>query len=511
MAGAIFINKPLGAIRDVFRARYFGVSLISDAFFMAWRIPNMLRRILTDGAFSSALVPTIIELQKQEGEDGVNKMMTALFYTMNIIVLLLCLLISYYAAQCLFIFSPGAEDRIALAIPLLRILIFFTIFMSASTILGAALQTKHNFVIGPRSQLVLNILLTLEYYICWYLQLSPVWCAMGLTLNGLVVLIIHYYGYKKAGFVFSMPNTKAFFDMGIFLKRVIPAIITSGVSEINIVADQALASYLAVGSQTLLDYTSTFIRIPIQVFGSAFSTVVAPVMAKIALENKNRISFYIFEASKMAFFLTLPSIIIIMFFASKLFSLLYVSHNFSYEHAQTCAYILQIFSGIIYTSIMNKFLVTIFYGFKHFNFTTITSLISSIFNIIASIMCMYFWGLYGIVAATVLAELLRYIIFVYALSYFNISKFFFRKFFLFCIRCIKHIMLTTAYIFSWFCALRGIIFTVDHFIFNNNYCFHIVFETLWYFVIMGVLLGLGVYIHWKNMKKFNIHLFFLKI
>ena len=196
---AIFLNKPIGLLRDILRARYMGVGVLSDAFSTAWRIPNSFRRIFGEGALNALLVP---ELLKMKNDKAISAFASFSLIVFQIFVAIACCLLSYYAESVLSFIAPGSVDRVLCAVPLLRVLIFFILSMSGSVILGCALQTKHIFSIGPVSQFVINIALCIEFYFCNKYSISLYALAWMLIFNGFIIWFIHFYSYKKNGFTF---------------------------------------------------------------------------------------------------------------------------------------------------------------------------------------------------------------------------------------------------------------------------------------------------------------------
>ena len=126
MAFALFINKPIGFLRDVLRIKYMGVGIESDSFSVAWRIPNMLRRILGEGTLQSVLLPTLIYIQEHDGKREVDAVVTAIFFLMMLLTGIICFVIAYFSKSIVYIIAPGALSRVSQTAFLLQILIFFT-------------------------------------------------------------------------------------------------------------------------------------------------------------------------------------------------------------------------------------------------------------------------------------------------------------------------------------------------------------------------------------------------
>lgn len=499
---SIFINKPIGLLRDILKVRYFGVSSIGDAFSIAWRIPNTFRRLFTEGAISSILTPYMIMIKEKYGDKELNSFNTALFFIMQIIVAIVCLFISIYSFKIIKLIAPGALERLEPASKMLKILIFFTLFMSGSAIFTSSLQIINYFSLGPISQFILNIALSLEFFICYKYDLSYTILSIMLLLNGFIILGISIFEYKRHDFYFSLPtkNTKKLI-INFFIK-VFPAFFSSCIMEINPIIDLAIASYLPVGSQSMYDYVSAFIRIPIQIFGSAFATVITPKLSKIAITNKKRINFYLLEAFKLMFFLSMPCIFFILFFSNKFFNTFLVSSNFSIENAIMAAKLLSAFSFAIFFSMINKILCNIFYINQNSIIPTTITLLTAMTGTFINYLIVNKLGLFGLVFSFIFIEILRSIFYLYYLNK-NFNIFIpIKKFILFCNKFLFFLFkIILKFIIIYF-SLYFIFYLLD---------LKILLNTILYWLWVSPIALYFSYLLLFKRKENNINLFYLKI
>jgi putative peptidoglycan lipid II flippase len=503
LAFSIFINKPIGLLRDILKARYFGVGVIGDAFSMAWRIPNALRRIFGEGALSSVLVPILVDVKEKHGENEMNSLITFIFLSMQLIIVCLCIIISIKAKSIITLIAPGALGRVDYAVSMIQVMIFFTLFMSGSAILGGALQIKGNFSIGPISQFFLNIALCIEFLLCIKYNLNFKWISWFIFLNGIIILLMHIYAYKKNKLMFLFPTLNTIFYLKLFFKRAVPAIATSGIVDLNMIIDGAVASYLPIGSQSMLDYISGFIRVPLQVFGSSFATVSAPEFAKIVILKKNRIKFYIFEAAKLMLFFSTISIFFIYFFAYKLLYTLLLSNNFSIENVKIGSGLLCIFSFMLFFSMFNKVLVNVFYAYQNVVLPTLISIISSALNTFINIIFIFFWGnIFGVAVAMVFSETTRTIILLYFIDKKLKINFNYKKFLDFFILILKQIL----FMIFLFLVIYYFLYNLIYYLFGS-----FLLESIFYWVWVLPIILLILFLIFKTKKKFNIRLFYLKI
>jgi putative peptidoglycan lipid II flippase len=499
----IFINKPVGLLRDILKIRYFGIGLLGDSFSMAWRIPNMLRRIFGEGALAAALVPTLIKAENNNGKHELNATTTAIFLIMTLFVSVFCFFIAIFSQKIIYIVAPGALERIGMASSMLKILIFFTIFMCSSTVLGCTLQTINIFYIGPLSQFYLNIALCIEFSIAIYFNFSYIMICILTLSNGLIIFFIHFYLYKKKNFYFCMPTKNTYSYIKNFFSEVIPAFISAGITDLNILIDLAIASYLTVGSQSMLDCISGFVRIPLQTVGSAFATVSAPDFARIALKNPNRLSFYILESCKIMLYASILSILFFTFFSEKMLLTLLLSDKFTILHVKQGASLLIVFSYLIFFAAYNRVLLNVCYSFYEISMATRITLASSILNTLLNILLMNKFGLHGIVAATVIAEASR----TFFLLYFIKRKFniylSYNKLLQFIIKIIKQIITAIIIFIIIFNFVKNILNTV--FVNHENF----INESLFFWVWTGPIFFATFLFLLKTKNLFKIRLFYI--
>lgn len=502
---AIFINKPIGLLRDILRARYFGVGISSDAFSMAWRIPNVIRRIFGEGALASVLVPLLVKIKNDYDEKEVNAFITLFFCVLQLFVFFISCLIALYAKQILFLIAPGAPERIQYAIPLLRIMIFFSLFMSASNVLGNAVQVCNNFFIGPWSQFFLNIALCFEFFIALKYNLSSSFIAWGVLFNGFIILFMHIYQYKKMNFYFTVPTNNSFKILNKFIFKVIPALLSSMITDINIFIDQAVASYLPIGSQTIIDYVNAFVRVPLQIFGSSFATVSITHFSKMALRGRERVIYFLFESAKLMFLVAVISFILFYCFSHKGLTMIFLSDKFTLESINKTANLLILFSTILFFSMFNKIIHNVYYAYEVITIPTIFSIVSSGINTILNIVSLNRFGIEGIIISTVIAEISRTImLLVYASYKFNIQLPL-KKTLLF----IKNSFFLIGVSFLIIYSVQFLFLCCVENIFKYN-VYNFVYNSLFYFVWQGLIIAIVSYFMIKNKHRYNIKLYYLK-
>lgn len=277
------VSRILGFVRDVVVARAFGAGLAADAFFVAFKIPNLFRRLFAEGAFSSAFVPVLSECREQEGEDAVRRLINAATGSLAVVVLVVVTLGVIAAPVFVLLFAPGfvhETNKLELSASLLRVTFPYLLFISLSGLAGAVSNVYGRFAIPALSPVMLNITLIIgAVWVAPYLEQPVMGLAIGVIAGGITQLAMQYAGLWRLGF-WPRPVV-AFADPGVrkILRLMGPAMFGVSVAQINIMLDTILASLLQTGSISWLYYADRLCEFPLGVFGLALSTVILPALS----------------------------------------------------------------------------------------------------------------------------------------------------------------------------------------------------------------------------------------
>ncbi|MBN2267584.1 MAG: murein biosynthesis integral membrane protein MurJ [Candidatus Babeliaceae bacterium] len=416
-----FISKIVGFVREVFTARYLGVSGLSDAFWSAFRLPSSLRKIFAEGALSAALVPTLVEVAKRQGKEQASRTMTAMMLVMQLILLAFCTTIAFYSSSVIKLLVPGwacqlGMERCELAGHLLQILIFFIALASAGALFVGLLQVAHSFSIPVVGQLILNLLMIGEWWLYNYYGLPITFIAWAVLANSLVFLFLCIWMFWRNGFHFLWPNKEAWHDIWHVLKKFVPCALGFGAMEISFIVDHMFASYLVEGSMSLLRYTYAFTRLPLQVFGTAFATILLPHFTRIGSYARRRLGFYLFESAKFVWWVTIPATLLMAAFSYQIFNTLFLSAKFTEAHVQESSILLSIFIVGLFFFCFEKVVLNAYYSLHQTFVPTVITVGATILNTTLNPFFMYFWGVRGLLAATVLAEVIKLLTLIFVLQ-----------------------------------------------------------------------------------------------
>ncbi|MES2219014.1 MAG: murein biosynthesis integral membrane protein MurJ [Pseudomonadota bacterium] len=284
VAGMTMISRVFGFIRDMVTAHLFGASLFSDAFFVAFRIPNFMRRLFAEGSFAQAFVPVLSEYQKQKSPEEIKTFLNSMAGTLGAVLLIVTFFGILGAPVIVRLFAPGympGSERYDLAVMMLRITFPYLLLISLTAFSGAILNTYSRFWVAAFTPVFLNIsMIATAIWLAPHLHIPIVALAWGVFIAGIVQLFFQLPFLHKMGL---LPHPKIDFrNTGVtkVLKLMVPALFGVSVSQINLLLDTLFASFLVVGSVSWLYFSDRLMEFPLGVFGVAISTVILPHLSR---------------------------------------------------------------------------------------------------------------------------------------------------------------------------------------------------------------------------------------
>ncbi len=412
----ILINKPIGFLRDIFQTRYFGLGSLSDAYIIAWRIPNVFRRIFGEGLLNNVLLPDLVKIEKEEGIETTNQVISLITIIMQFIITILCCIISYYSYDIIKILSPGALERIIAGSEMLKILSFFTFFMSLSSILGVAVQLHKNFYVGPQSQFILNIFFCTELYFAQKYNISYTNLAIFILSNGIIILAIHLATFFYYNFYFCKPNKKSIKYTVSFFKKFILALTGSLLLESNNFFGISIGSYLKPGLLSLFELLLTLIRIPQQIFGASIASTINIEIINFVHNKSNELSERLFSIFKFFLFLSIIISLLIYTFSDIFFNIFFYFTKINQNFIEITSNLLLIMSYSLFPALANKILLNIYYANEKILLSTfITFIVTLLYNLF-----LYFfiskYQLYAFAIGYFLSDWIRFFILYFILN-----------------------------------------------------------------------------------------------
>ncbi|WP_448587271.1 murein biosynthesis integral membrane protein MurJ [Thermocrinis sp.] len=349
---ATLISRVIGYVRDALIAYYFGVSTITDAFFVAFRLPNTFRRLFGEGGFNAAFVP-IYAKEVKEGKE--REFLRSAFTYYLLINLLTTLLLVLLAEYIIGIIAPGlkAKSYFDLTVLMSRWVFLYLIFVGLSAFFMAVLNTRGVFFVPAFAQGVFNLcfsfIIALSAQSFGYYSLIA-----GVLIGGFFQLAFHLPYMKGVPLGFSLrlhPEVK------LMSKRLVPALMGFGVAQLSFFIDTFLASFLALGSISYLYYANRLFQLPL---GAISVGMANSLLSALSLGEDRKKSTTL--ALRFILLLSLPATVGLLVFADQIVDLLFGRGRFSAEDVRTVALVLQAYSlGLIFFS-MQKALSSVFFA-----------------------------------------------------------------------------------------------------------------------------------------------------
>ncbi len=310
---ATIVSRLLGFVRDIVFARYFGASGATDAFFLAFKIPNFMRRLFAEGSFSLAFVPLLSEARASGDTAVLKDLIDHVAGTLLAILLVITAVGVLAAPVVLAIFAPGwwleGRSEFALSAEMLRITFPYLMLISLTALCGGILNTFDRFLVPALTPVLLNVSLILAAVLLSGRMDIPVKAlAWGVLAAGIAQLLIQAPALMRLGL---LPRPRwGWQHSGVrkMLRLMIPTLIGSSVAQVNLLIDSVLATFLISGSVTWLYYSDRLLEFPLGVFGVALSTVILPNLSrKFAQQNPQAFSATLDWALRLAVVITIPS------------------------------------------------------------------------------------------------------------------------------------------------------------------------------------------------------------
>jgi putative peptidoglycan lipid II flippase len=412
VAGMTMISRVFGFLRDMITAQLFGASLFSDAFFVAFRIPNFMRRLFAEGAFSQAFVPILSEYQKQESPDAIKKFINSMAGTLSAVVFIVTcfgilgapLIVRLFAAG----YVPGSE-RYDLAVMMLRITFPYLMLISLTAFAGAILNTYSRFWVAAFTPVFLNLsMIATAIFLAPHLHVPIVALAWGVFIAGIVQLLLQSPFLKSMGL---LPRPKIDFkDKGVtkVLKLMVPALFGVSVSQINLLLDTMFATFLAVGSVSWLYFSDRLMEFPLGVFGVAISTVILPHLSRHhASKSPEDFSMTLDWALRCVLLVGLPAAVVLAVISGPLLSTLLQYGHFDGHAVLMARQSLSAFAIGIAPFMLIKILAAGFYAQQDMRTPVRIGVLAMVSNMIFNVILIWPLAHAGIALATSLASLIN--------------------------------------------------------------------------------------------------------
>ncbi|MES9920213.1 MAG: murein biosynthesis integral membrane protein MurJ [Candidatus Thiodiazotropha sp.] len=404
------LSRILGFVRDLVFAHWFGASAATDAFFVAFKIPNFLRRLFAEGSFSVAFVPILTEYRTKRNKLELQTFTDHMAGSLGLVVLLVSLVGVVAAPILVMIFAPGfwneSEGKYELTVEMLTLTFPYLFFITMTAFAGSILNTYNRFWVPAFTPVLLN--LSLIGCVIW---LSPmmerpiVALAWGVLVAGVVQFMFQLPFLWRVK-LFPRPRV-AFKDPGVVrvMRLMIPALFGVSVSQINLLLDTLIASFLVSGSISWLYYSDRLMEFPVGVLGVALGTVILPTLSRRHAENSPQaFSRTLDWALRLNILFGLPAAVGLFLLAGPMLATLFFSDAFDHHDVEMATKSLMAYAPGLMAIMLIKVLAPGFYGRQDTRTPVRIGVIAMSVNMVLNIILVFPLAHAGLALATTISS-----------------------------------------------------------------------------------------------------------
>ena len=369
VGGFTLLSRITGFVRDVLLARLLGAGTAADAFFVAFKFPNLFRHLFAEGAFSAAFVPIFAGKLETEGREAARRFSDSVFAVLSLILLATVVVMEIAMPWAMRLFAPGfsaVAGKLELTAELGRITFPYLLFIALVSLFSGMENALGRFAAAAAAPILLNLCL-----IAGALGTGRLWSgdapghalAWAVSVSGLIQFAWLYAGVRRSGMAPGLVLPRPSADLSRLMRRIVPGVVGMGVYQLNLLVDTVLASLLAEGAVSWLYYADRVNQLPLGVVGIAIGTALLPLLARQikggredeAARTQNR-------ALEFAVLTTLPAAAGMACLAGPIVRVLFERGAFSPEDSAATAAALSAFACGLPAHVLVKVLVPGFFA-----------------------------------------------------------------------------------------------------------------------------------------------------
>lgn len=420
---ATFLSRIFGFIRDVVIAWFFGAGFSSDAFFVAFRIPNLLRRLFAEGSLTIAFIPVFTEYLTNFGKKEAFKLAGSTVRLLSVLLAIAAIsgiLLSPFIVSLIAPGFSGSPEKFSLTVTLTRIMFPYIFFIGIVALSMGILNVLGHFAAPALAPVLLNLaMIGSVFFISPHLPdtANPVaGLAIGVLIGGVLQLAFQVPFLVNKGFYFWQKASIYHPGLKKIGSLMLPAIFGAAVYQINILVGTLLASLLPEGSVSYLYYADRLVQFPLGIFAIAIATAVLPSLSRqAAARDFKALKDTFAHAIKLTFFITIPAMVGLIVLREPIVSLLFKRGAFDIEATRLTAYALLYYGIGLWAFSGVRIVVSMFYALQDTRTPVRAAIISIIANIVLGIILMQYLSHGGLALSTSLSSMLNLVLLVRAL------------------------------------------------------------------------------------------------
>ncbi|MCH4811655.1 murein biosynthesis integral membrane protein MurJ [Vreelandella neptunia] len=406
------LSRVLGLARDVVVATFLGAGSGADAFFVAFKIPNFLRRLFAEGAFNQAFVPVLSEYSTQRSREEIRELLNATAGSLTAILALITALAMLCAPWLIWVFAPGFgrdPEKLALTADMLRLTFPYLLLISLTAFSGSVLNTWNRFAVPAFTPVLLNLsLIGAALFLMPLMEEPAMALAWGVLIAGAAQLVFQVPFLLRLGLMPTPWPNFAHEGVRRILKLMGPALFGVSVSQINLLLDTVLASLLAAGSVSWLYYSDRLVELPLGVFGVAIGTVILPALSKRhADQSKEHFAAMLDWAIRIVLLLGLPAALALAVLAEPLLITLFHYGAMTDNDIQMAAMSLRAYAFGLVAFMLIKVLAPGFFARQDTKTPVKVGIIAMVANMVFNLLLIWPLAHAGLALATALSAFLN--------------------------------------------------------------------------------------------------------
>lgn len=412
---ATLVSRIMGFLRDMVIAAFFGASMGADAFFVAFRIPNLMRRLLAEGSLSMAFIPVFNEVMEQKGKEEAFLFARSCFRILSLVLVLIVALGLWAAPSIVQVIAPGFSDipeKMELTVFLTRLTFPYVFFICLVALAMGMLNSLGHFAIPALSPAILNLCMILAVFFCaGHVQPAVTALALGVLFGGILQFAAHFPVLWKKGFRFTGAAPWLHPSVRQVGKLMIPTIFGAAVYQVSIVIGTILASFLEEGSVSYLYYADRLVQFPLAIFGISAATAVLPTLSRqVASGRLEDMQSTFRDAIRWMLFINFPAMIGLMVLARPLVTLLFERGAFGAQDSLGTAVALICYSFGLWAFACVRVVVSVFYAMQDTRTPVIMGAISLGISLLLSLLLMGPFSHGGLALATSLGSMANFLL-----------------------------------------------------------------------------------------------------
>ena len=406
------LSRVLGFARDLIVARVFGADAGTDAFFVAFKIPNLMRRLFAEGAFSAAFVPVLNEYKEQQGFPALRRFVDDVAGTLGAVLLVITVLGVLGAPLVVLVFAPGFAadtEQHALAADLLRLVFPYLLFIGLTAFAGGILNTYERFGVPAFTPVLLNLaLIACALWLAPHMQRPIMALAWGVLVAGIAQLLFQLPFLAQLQL---LPRPRiAPRDPGVrrIGRLMLPALFGVSVAQLSMLIDTLLASFLVSGSISWLYYSERLVEFPLGILGVALGTVIMPRLSRRhASRSEADFSQTLDWGLRWVLLLGVPASVGLFVLAGPMLATFFFSGAFGVEDVSMAERSLMAYALGLVGFMGIKVLVPGYYGRQDLRTPVRIATVAMLVNLALSLALMFPLGHAGLALATVIGAMIN--------------------------------------------------------------------------------------------------------